>query len=48
MDKFDKPDVSTRLSNAFSPAYLDRLRERSEPPASGEATHFQARAALCF
>ncbi len=37
MDKSDKLDASTRLSNAFSPEYLDRLRERSEPPASGES-----------
>ena len=37
MDKSDKLDASTWLSNAFSPEYLDRLRERSEPPASGES-----------
>lgn len=37
MDESDNLDVSTTLSNAFSPAYLDRLRERSEPPASGES-----------
>ena len=36
MDKSDKLDASTLLSNAFSPEYLNRLRERSEPAASGE------------
>lgn len=37
MDESGNPDERNPLSNAFSPEYLDLLRERSEPPASGES-----------